>query len=63
MSHQFTFDDSHSYHADEVLALVQKFYVKGKEKGRIEGRFTNYRWLAAGLLIGAGWVLLYQVIA
>lgn len=61
--HQFTHDDTQTYQSEEVIALIQQFYGKGKEKGRIEGRFTNYRWLAAGLLIGAGCVLLYQVIA
>lgn len=74
MSHHFTFDDSHPYDAREVADLLHTVYEHGKEKtredadkaiatARAEARLTNYRWLMAGCLIGAGCVLLYQVIA
>jgi hypothetical protein len=76
--HHFTFDDSHPYPAREVADLLHTVYERGKEKtmedaakeivqatakARAEARLSNYRWLVSGILIGAGGVLLYQVIA
>lgn len=67
--HRFTkqLEGSQTYHAGEVMALMEISHQKGEEsamdKAEKLARLTAFRVFWAGFLTGAGCVLLYQVIA
>lgn len=67
--HQFTkqLEGSHTYHAGEVMALMEISHQKGEEsaldKAEKLARLTAFRWFASGTLTGSFAVIIYQVIA
>lgn len=69
MTHHFTnkIDSYQTYHAGEVMALMEISHQKGEESAMDKAaglaRLTAFRWFSAGFLSGAAGVLLYQVIA
>jgi len=60
-------EGSQTYHAGEVMALMEISHQKGEEsaldKAEKLARLTAFRWFASGLLTGSFGVIIYQVIA
>lgn len=54
--HRFTGEDTQTYRAEEVMALMYETHQRAKRIMRL----TAYRLFSAGCLVGAGVILLIQ---
>lgn len=69
MTHHFTkqLEASQTYHAGEVMALMEISHQKGEEsaldKAEKLARLTAFRWFASGALSGSFAVIIWKLIA